>query len=211
MLETFLVNNIAFAILLWAILYIGDYALTIRAARLYQAGANQHFGFGGSYELTPYYQKDVNTLRTVSPRFLIAFILSSAMLALIWALAVPLVRIPAIFSFALGMMVLMESVVHLRHWRNLYLFGQAAQGRGITGKIDYERWLTLHSSAVEFFCVAVIYLFVALIASSWFFLGGTFGCLAVASRHRLWGQRAKEGPKSFDTSGTAQSGNNTKM
>lgn len=192
MLEAFFVNNIAFALVLWAILYIGDYVLTIRAARLYQAGANQHFGFGGSYELTPNYQKDVNALKSISPRFVLALVLSSAALAAIWALAVTFFHIPALVSFALGIMVLMESVVHVRHWRNLYLFGHAAKGDGITGRLDYERWLTLYSSAVEFFCFAVIYLFAALMSSSWFFLGGTFGCLSVASRHWVWGKKAQK-------------------
>src|SRR5574341_791439 len=105
MLEAFLVNNVVFAILLWAIIYTSDYYLTIYAARLYEAGANQHFGFGGSVELTPYYQKDVDRLTSLSPRFLLMLMLSSALLVAIWLLAVPLVRLPAFFSFALGALV----------------------------------------------------------------------------------------------------------
>ena len=49
-------------LLAWTVLYISDYSLTIMCARLYQAGANQKMAFEGSYEITPYYQRDINAL-----------------------------------------------------------------------------------------------------------------------------------------------------
>ena len=60
----------------WTVLYISDYSLTIMCARLYQAGANQKMAFEGSYEITPYYQRDINSLRRLSPRFFAALLLS---------------------------------------------------------------------------------------------------------------------------------------
>ncbi len=191
MLEAFLINNVAFAILLWAILYILDYYLTIYAARLYRAGANQHFAFGGSVELTPYYQRDVDRLTLLSPRFLLMLMLSSALLVAIWLLAVPLVRLPAFFSFALGGLVLGEVVIQARHWRNIFLFRNARDNKGIAGKIEYERWVALQSSAVEFFSFAALYLFAFLISDSWFFAGGALASLSVGLRHWMWGNKAK--------------------
>ncbi len=191
MLEQLLVNNVILAILLWVFVYVSDYFWTIRAARLYQGGANQHFGFGGSVELTPYYQKDVDRLNFVSLRFILMLILTSALILVIWVLAVSLVNLPALFSFALGSLVLMEAVVHARHFRNIFLFLKARDNQGITGKIEYERWLVLQSSSVEFFSSAIIYLFAFLITGSWFFAGGATGSLSVGMRHWVWGRRAK--------------------
>lgn len=192
MLEAFLINNVVFAILLWAILYTLDYYLTIYAARLYQAGANQHFGFGGSVELTPYYQKDVDRLTRLSPRFLLMLILSSALLFVLWTLAVLIAKLPALFSFALGAALLLEGVIHVRHFRNILLFQYARESKGIAGKIEYERWVTLRSSAVEFFSFAALYLFAFLISGRWFFAGGAIGSCSVGLRHWMWGNKAKQ-------------------
>ncbi len=191
MLEEFLVDNVVIAILFWVILYASDYYLTIHAARLYHAGANEHFGFGGSVELTPYYQKDVDRLKRVSPRFILMLVLTSAILLTIWALAVPLLQVPALFSFAFGALVLMEAAVHARHFRNIFLFQNAHDGRGIGGKIEYERWIVLQSSAVEFFGFAIICLFAFFISGSWFFAGGAAGSFSVSMRHWAWGGKAK--------------------
>ncbi len=55
--------------LLWGALYISDYRMTLICARLYQAGVHEKMTFEGSYEITPFYQKDIDTLRRLSPRF----------------------------------------------------------------------------------------------------------------------------------------------
>jgi len=71
----------------WTILYISDYSLTIACARLYQAGAREKIAFEGSYEITPYYQGDINALRSLSPRFLAALLFSLVWLSAVWWLA----------------------------------------------------------------------------------------------------------------------------
>ena len=45
---------------LWALLYVSDYALTITCARLYKQ--QQTIAFEGSYEITPFYQRDIEIL-----------------------------------------------------------------------------------------------------------------------------------------------------
>jgi len=57
---------------LWAALYASDYFLTIACARMYQA--QDKIVFEGSYEITPLFQADVNALRRLSPRFVIALL-----------------------------------------------------------------------------------------------------------------------------------------
>src|SRR5258708_24418110 len=47
--------------ILWGLLYVSDYALTITCARLY--GRQKTIVFEGSYEITPFFQRDINSLR----------------------------------------------------------------------------------------------------------------------------------------------------
>src|SRR5215831_7182582 len=65
--------------LLWAAVYISDYRMTLICARMYQA--QQAIIFEGSYEITPLFQADVNALRRLSPRFVIALVAGTACLA----------------------------------------------------------------------------------------------------------------------------------
>jgi len=51
MLLNLFLNNVWLAIGLWATLYVMDYIFTLKAARMYQEGANQHFMFFGGIEL----------------------------------------------------------------------------------------------------------------------------------------------------------------
>jgi hypothetical protein len=64
--------------LLWAALYVSDYALTIASARLYSR--QDKIVFEGSFEITPQFQADVNALRRVSPRFCAILVVSTAYL-----------------------------------------------------------------------------------------------------------------------------------
>jgi hypothetical protein len=71
-------------LLTWAALYVSDNLLTIKCARMYRAGVSEKFVFEGSYELTPYFQKDVDALRFLSPRFLAALVWGGLTLFLLW-------------------------------------------------------------------------------------------------------------------------------
>ena len=62
--------------MVWAVLYISDYYLTLTCARLYQAGAREKMAFEGSYEITPFYQTEIDALRRVSPRFILILVIS---------------------------------------------------------------------------------------------------------------------------------------
>ncbi len=65
-MEYWLSTSPAPGVILWIILYISDYYLTIYSARGFREIG--HFQFEGSFELTPQYQKDIDTLRPVSRR-----------------------------------------------------------------------------------------------------------------------------------------------
>ena len=55
----------------WIALYVSDYVLTVKCARLYKSGAHEKVVVEGSYELTAYFQRDIDSLRLFSPRFIL--------------------------------------------------------------------------------------------------------------------------------------------
>ena len=104
----------------WIALYISDYFLTVTCARLYKSGAHEKIVMEGSYELTPYFQNDIDSFRLFSPRFIIMLIYSSVLLAIIWMLS--LITYSQLYTFAFGAMILLELTIHLRHFHNFFTF-----------------------------------------------------------------------------------------
>ncbi len=186
--ERFLYDYFLLPAALWVILYISDYYLTIYGARLYRDAA-QYFSVDGSYELTPYYQSDVNALRLISPRFLLALFGSTFILLLVRGLSL---GIPAIYAFVCGLLLLMESVIHFRHIRNIATYKQLKEGNAAVGKLAYARWFVYSISATDVFTFAIFCLIIALLFGSWFFVGGAVGCLRLAIGHLLKSREARK-------------------
>ncbi len=61
-----------------------DYVLTITGARLYKNGANRYIVFEGSYELTPVFKADVDSLLLVSSTFVRNQVLSFGAIFVVW-------------------------------------------------------------------------------------------------------------------------------
>ncbi|HSB91415.1 MAG TPA: hypothetical protein VLD63_15470 [Anaerolineales bacterium] len=179
------------AILVWGLVFAGDYALTIAGARLYRtSGAKDLLGFDGSYELTPVYQSDIDRERRLSWRFIVALLLSSGLLGGLWWVSVDLGFGPALFAFGVGAMLLREVPVYLRHVHNLWLFRHLEELRVAPGShIEYPRSLVYRLSATDMAVMAVAWLTLALLLGSWFFLGGAFGSASVALSHARQSQR----------------------
>lgn len=178
-----LIDNPWLALAAWLIAYVADYYLTLYAARLYRAGAMEHFAFEGSYELTPYYQADIDALRRLSPRFILALLLSVLAIELIWYLSLDVLGLAAPFEFVMGALLLREAAVLLRHARNLALFRAARAGQGVQGQVRYARWLSLRLSAAELFSFAVFLALLAPVTASWFVAGGAFACAVTGAQH----------------------------
>jgi hypothetical protein len=171
-------------LILWAILYTSDLLLTMTCARLYQNGARQFVVFEGSYEITPYYQDDVDRLRVFSPRFFAALAATCGVQLLMWYLTMRALMLPDVYVFALGAMILVELTIHIRHVRNLFLFRALVSGHGITGRIEYPRPIMLRLSAMEILSFAILYMVLYVITESWFLLGGATACVSLAINHR---------------------------
>ena len=107
----------------WALIYISDYVLTITCARLYRRNVASKIVFEGSFELNPIFQRDVDSLKIVSPRFLLLLLLTSTLFTIYWVLTVP--SSPGFYTFMLGAAICMELAIHVRHLGNLHLFGSS--------------------------------------------------------------------------------------
>jgi hypothetical protein len=184
LLDVFL-NNAWLAISLWALLYFSDHTLTLKAAKMYQSGANKHFGFAGGYELNPIFKDDVANLRRFGFRFFLMLFVVSGLMFLIDNLGVP-----ELFAFFWGMLVGMQLAVHFRHIRNLTLFQYALKSEGISGRIEYRHWLNLRLSSMEFFSFTLLFLLLFFLWDSFFVLGAAVGCFSLALRHLLDSRKA---------------------
>ena len=176
-----LLNNLWPGLVAWAILYCSDYGLTITCSRLYHSGASDKIVFEGSYEITPYFQRDINSLRLVSPRFLTALLLGLVCLAVVWWLATE--SWPAVYSLALGAMILPELAIHMRHFRNLLLFRALIRTDEARGHIEYSRRLLLRMSSFELLTFSGLFSVLFLFTRSFFVLGGAVACLSLAGKH----------------------------
>jgi len=182
-------------VILWTILYISDYALTIHSARGFREIG--HVQFEGSFELTPQYQKDIDALKPVSKRHIISLVLSSLLIGVIWWATKRLLFSPwtyLLYLLYLGMFLLLEVAVHLRHLRNISLIREIRKNGGVEGQISYKKWFSYRISASEFYVFSALFLLVAVLTYSPFFLGGAIMCLGTGVKHSQLAKKAKTTP-----------------
>ena len=191
-MEYWLAKNPIPGVILWVILYISDYYLTLYSARGFREIG--HFQFEGSFELTPQYQKDIDALKPVSKRHMIWLVLSSLLIIFIWWFTKHLLFFPWTYLLYLGMFLLMEVAVHLRHLRNISLIREIRKGGGVEGEIMYRKWFSYRISASEFYLYSALFLIFAVLAYSPFFLGGALMCFATGLKHNRLAKKAKSNP-----------------
>ena len=179
-------------VIIWIILYVSDYYLTIYSARGFREVG--HFHFEGSFELTPQYQKDIDALKPVSTRHVISLVLSSLFIVLIWWLTKRFPFFPWTYLLYLGMFLLLEIAVHLRHLRNISLIREIRKGGGVEGEIRYRKWFSYRISASEFYLYSALFLFFAVLTYSPFFLGGAIMCFATGVKHSRLAKKTKSTP-----------------
>lgn len=178
----FLVEHYEIAVAVWAVLFISDLLLTLKGARLLKQGAGKYFQFEGSYELNPFHQKQIDQLKTFSPRFFAALILSSGLLGFLgWYNRGP-GQVPHATEFALGAMYLIEAAIHVRHFRNIYSFRRVIDSEGAAGTMRVSRSLSYGVSSVEFAAYGVLFLGLFWLTDRAFFLGGCVTCLLTAAK-----------------------------
>ena len=191
-MEYFLGINPIPGVILWIILYISDYYLTIYSARGFREIG--HVKFEGSFELTPQYQKDIDELNPVSKRHIILLVLYSILIAFLWWLTKQFYFFPGTYLFYLGMFLLIEVAVHMRHLRNISMIREIRKNGGVEGEINYRRWFSYRISASEFYRYSALFFIIAILAYSPFFLGGSLMCFATGIKHARLAKKAKSNP-----------------
>ena len=178
-------------VVLWIILYTSDYYLTIYSARGFREIG--HFQFEDSFELTPQFQKDINALKPFSKRHITLMVVYSLLIVLIWWLTSLSIYIQWSYSLYLGMFLLLEVAVHLRHLRNIALIREIRKnGGGLEGQITYKKWFSYRISAMELYVSATLFLIVAILTYSLFFFGGAIMCYATGLKHSRLAKKAKQ-------------------
>ena len=179
-------------VILWTILYISDYYLTLYSGRGYREIG--HVRFEGSFELNPQFQKDIDALKLVSIRHILWLVLSSFLIVLIWWLTKQLLFFPWTYLLYLGMFLLLEVAVHIRHLRNISLIREVRKNGGVEGEIKYRKRFSYRISASEFYVYSVLFLLIALLTYSPFFLGGAIMCFGTGFKHSQLAKKAKLAP-----------------
>ncbi|RPI86676.1 MAG: hypothetical protein EHM40_23540 [Chloroflexi bacterium] len=191
-MEFWLSTSPWYGVILWIILYISDYSLTISSARGFREIG--HFKFEGSFELTPQFQKDVDALKPVSRRHIILLVLVSFLILLLWLLTKRVLFFPWTYLLFLGLFLFMEVAIHFRHLRNLFLIGEVRKNGGVEGQIFYRKWFSYRMSAFEFYLFSALFLIIAVLNYSPFFLGGAMACFAVGANHNKLAKKTRAMP-----------------
>ena len=173
--------------ILWIVLYISDYYLTLKSAKGFlEIG---HFHFEGSFELTPQFQNDINKQAPVSKRHITYLVIYTLVILLIWWIFAKTLNAEWLYSVYLGALILMEVAVHMRHLRNLHMVKIIKSEGGVDGDITYQKKFSYRISAHEFLVIAGLFLIVAALTFSPFFLGGAIACLGINIRHNRHANR----------------------
>jgi hypothetical protein len=165
--------------LLWAALYISDFSFTLMCARLYKQQSAVEFE--GSYEITPTFQADVDALRWISPRFLLILLGSTLYVFIVRIFAGTSSWLLGFYELVLGMMIMLQATVHIRHLRNWFLFRNAVGL--LRGHIRYPRGVMLRMSSFELTLFTALYTGLYAITGSLFVLGGAVSCCVLALNH----------------------------
>jgi hypothetical protein len=173
--ENMLTNFSWIALLIWLILSISDYYLTIYGAKLFHENGASHYDFDGSYELNPDFIDDVDNLRRVSKRFIRRLTLMTLLLASLWVVTVTIEHNTTLFSFFAGVAILVQVPVHITHVNNLVAYSKKNSG-SLVGKVFRPRWLVHKLTAVWFLSFSVSFLLLYVLTSSIFILGGVLSC-----------------------------------
>ena len=175
-------------VILWVILYVSDYYLTIYSARGFREIG--HFQFEGSFELTPQYQKEIDALKPVSKLHITLLILYGLLIVFIWWFTRLFLYFPWTYLLYLGMFLCLEIGVHLRHLRNVSLIRESRRNGGVDGQISYRKWFTYRISASEFYAFSALFLIISVLSYSTFFLGGAIMCLGTGFKHSRLARKA---------------------
>ncbi len=174
--------------LIWAGLYVFDYASTVWLARVYPTTLSKYVVFERGVELNPNFEREIASRRGISLKFVVLLLL-----VVVIVLLSPLIG-PLFVEFMAGALLLTWSFVNSRHLRNyLYTWLVRQRPEALGGQQLQSYWFMQKSLAGEAFVWGLLYLFLFALFGRLFFLAGTLACWAITLRAwRLANRRFKK-------------------
>lgn len=182
-------DGLPVAVILWVAVYAADYYLTLYGRRLWMRHAQPFIKLSGSYELNPYYQKDVDTENKVSRRFILMLLFGVVWMALMYVCCLYL-KLQQVFPAAVGYLVLPEVVILSTHVQNIRLFKAAGTEGAVEGSIGYARWVSMDQTAWKFGYWATVFLGIGLLGNQWFFMGGMISSFWTCFRYGQYSRKS---------------------
>jgi hypothetical protein len=186
MIESALIANPWYAAALVGAVYVVGYVVALYAARLYDSGAKALIVYREGYPGSREYADTWKRGRPASARFVAVLLVVVAAMPIVGQIAVQNLGRPELFLAIAGGLVLVEAAESLEHLRNIALFRQALGGVSVSGKLELGRRAVLTMHYVQWYSLALIFFGLALLAGSWFCVGGALGCVVAAQRLRDW-------------------------
>ncbi len=163
--------------LLWAAMYIFDYASTVWLARVYQTTLSHYVVFERGVELNPNFEREIAARKGISLKFVILLLL-----VVVIILLSPLIGYLFV-EFLAGALLLTWSFVNSRHLRNyLYVWLLKRKPEALGGQQLQSYWFMQKQLAGEALVWGLLYLFLFVLIGRLFFLAGVLTCATVALR-----------------------------
>jgi hypothetical protein len=163
--------------LLWAGMYVFDYASTLWLKDAYETTLHKYIVFEHGVELNPNFEREIAGRQRLSPKFLLLL-----GLVVVIILLSPWVGYYFV-EFLAGALLLTWSFINSRHLRN-YFYVQFLRRKpeALGGRQEQSYWFMQKTLSGEAFVWGLLYLF--LFALTWriFFLAGTLTCWALTLR-----------------------------
>ncbi len=163
--------------LIWAAMYIFDYASTLWLVQAYEEVSSRYVLYEHGLELNPNFEKEIAGRKRFSPKFMLA-------LALVIVIILLSSLVGRLFTeFLAGATLLTWSFVNTRHLRNYgYVWFLKRKPDALGGQQRQSYWFMQKMLSADALAFSLLYLFITLMAFRIFFLAGTLTCLALALR-----------------------------
>jgi hypothetical protein len=175
--------------LIWAGMYIFDYASTLWLAKEYGRTFSRYVLYEHGVELNPNFEKEIASQKALSPKF-----------ALLLSLVVGIILLSPLVGylfteFLAGAILLTWSFINSRHLRNyLYAWFVRQKPEALRGRQEQSYWFMQKILSAEALVFSLLYFFLTLLTFRVFFLAGGLTCLALAIRaYRLANRKFKVG------------------
>ncbi len=190
MLDLLLLHT-SWVAILWAAMYVFDYASTVWLAKAYETTLSRYVVYEGGVELNPSFEKEIARGKVFSPKFIASLALVFVIVLFSWLLGYLFVE------FLAGALLLTWLFVDSRHFRNYaHVWFLRRKPESLNGRSGYSYWLMQKLISAEAFTFSLLYLSLTLLTWRLFFLAGTLTCLSLAIRHYRLANRILPQPAS---------------